>query len=68
MRVNHPLIILQRKINMYCSKENIVLYLENRIKYEKELRDCCTEKDLYYEFTIVIETMEQLLKEFKMFQ
>ncbi len=53
---------------MYCSKENIVLYLENRIKYEKELRDCCTEKDLYYEFTIVIETMEQLLKEFKMFQ
>ena len=53
---------------MYCNKENVVLYLENRIKYEKELRDCCIEKDSYDEFTIAIETMEQLLKEFQMFQ
>lgn len=52
---------------MYCSKDNIILYLENRIKYEKEVRNYCSEyeKEVYDEITIVIETMEQLLKEIK---
>lgn len=54
-------------IKVHCNKSNIVLYLENRIRYEKEVRNCCTkdETDLYAEITIAIETMEQLLKEIK---
>lgn len=44
-----------------------MLYLENRIKHEKEVRNCCSEceKEVYDDITIVIETMEQLLKEIK---
>lgn len=52
---------------MNSDKDKIVNFLENRIKYEKELRDWSTDEESYSKSTTVIETIEELLKEIKTF-
>lgn len=52
---------------MFCNKENVIQYLEYRVKDLKDTRTYCKEdeKDVYEELTMIIETLEQLIKEVK---
>lgn len=46
---------------MYCSKENVLALIENKIKYIEEMRELSNDTNIYNELTQQIDVLKNVI-------